>query len=125
MEIKHLYNIFKGCGCKVSTDTRNIQPGSVFFALKGDNFNGNKYAIEAIEKGCAYAVVDEETNQNEKIIKVENTLVALQQLASFHRSQFDIPVLSITGTNGKNYNKRINIKRFYRKNIKPLIQKEI
>ena len=107
MEIKHLYNIFKGCGCKVSTDTRNIQPGSVFFALKGDNFNGNKYAIEAIEKGCAYAVVDEETNQNEKIIKVENTLVALQQLASFHRSQFDIPVLSITGTNGKTTTKEL------------------
>jgi UDP-N-acetylmuramoyl-tripeptide--D-alanyl-D-alanine ligase len=108
MEIKDLYNKFIDCGCKVSTDTRNILLGSVFFALKGDNFNGNKYALEALEKGCAYAIVDEEINNpNEKIIKVENTLVALQQLASFHRSQFEIPVLSITGTNGKTTTKEL------------------
>lgn len=108
MDIKNLYKLFEECGFRVCTDTRQVQPGSIFFALKGDQFNGNKYASDAINKGCSFAVVDEEPNtKNEKIIKANNSLIALQQLAGYHRSKFNIPVLSVTGTNGKTTTKEL------------------
>ena len=106
--MKDLYDIFIECGAKVCTDTRRIIPGSVFFALKGDNFDGNDFAASAIEQGAAYAVVERTPDgADERFIKVPDTLLALQQLARVHRLHFEIPVVGITGTNGKTTTKEL------------------
>ncbi len=106
MNIPHLHKLFlESSG--VSTDTRKIKQGSIFFALKGENFNANEFAAEALSKGAAYAVVDEELENNEKFIRVENSLEALQQLASFHRQQLETPILALTGSNGKTTTKEL------------------
>ncbi len=94
----------------VSTDTRNLKNGSLFFALSGENFNGNRFAAEALEKDAAAVIVDDPEfvpENDSRYILVENTLNALQELAKFHRQQFDIPVLAITGTNGKTTTKEL------------------
>ncbi len=105
--INNLYKIY----CKhprISTDTRQISKGDLFFALKGENFNGNKFAAQALESGAAYAVIDEtEFKLDERFILVEDVLNALQQLAIFHRQQFTIPFIGITGTNGKTTTKEL------------------
>jgi UDP-N-acetylmuramoyl-tripeptide--D-alanyl-D-alanine ligase len=107
MEIKELYEIFL-TSRTVSTDSRNILPGCLFFALKGENFNGNAFASEAIEKGARVAIVDEEPKQQHpKIIRVDHVLDVLQQLARYHRLQRGIPVLAITGSNGKTTTKEL------------------
>lgn len=96
------------CGQKVCTDTRKIEPGAVFFALKGDNFNGNLFAAKALEQGCAYAVVDEKAaGEGEKYVLVDDVLKTLQQLATYHRRLFNIPVIAITGSNGKTTTKEL------------------
>ena len=93
---------------KVTTDTRKIQKGDIFFALKGPNFNGNFYAEEAIKKGCAFAVVDEmHQGQSEKIVFVDNVLVFLQKLAKEYRKTIDIPLIAIGGSNGKTTTKEL------------------
>ena len=105
MEIVNLYAIFMDHST-VTTDSRNIPANSIFFALKGDNFNGNSFANEALAKGAAYAVIDEpEFASNDRMIVVDNVLSSLQQLAQFHRNRLGLPILAITGTNGKNNNK--------------------
>lgn len=93
----------------VTTDSRLCPKDSIFFALKGERFNGNLFANGALEAGCAYAVVDEldEENHDERIIKVDNVLVALQQLATYHREKLKIPIIAITGTNGKTTTKEL------------------
>lgn len=107
MNIKKLYQLFREYP-KVSIDSRNIEKGSIFFALRGQNFDGNKYASEALEKGAAYAVVDDEKYLlDSRTILVENVLKCLQELANFHRKQVNIPVLAITGTNGKTTTKEL------------------
>ncbi|MCF6224044.1 MAG: UDP-N-acetylmuramoyl-tripeptide--D-alanyl-D-alanine ligase [Flavobacteriaceae bacterium] len=107
MEIKELYALYK-IDYKVSTDTRSIGKNSLFFALKGDNFNGNLYAEDALLKGAAYAIVDEvEYCTNQNIILVDNVLKTLQQLAKFHRQQLNIPVIALTGSNGKTTTKEL------------------
>jgi UDP-N-acetylmuramoyl-tripeptide--D-alanyl-D-alanine ligase len=108
MEIENLYASFLHCNQKVSTDTRRIVPGSLYFALKGGNFNGNDFAEEALEKGAAYAVIDEErAGSGEKFLLVKDVLTALQQLANYHRRQLDIPFIAITGSNGKTTTKEL------------------
>jgi len=98
----NLLEIYKSCNYKVSTDSRNIIKGSLFIALKGDNFNGNKYAEESLNKGAKYAIVDEANYvTQENILQVEDSLKALQNLANQYRNEFNIPVLGITGSNGK------------------------
>lgn len=94
---------------KVVIDTRKDVDDAIFFALKGENFNGNLYAENALQKGAAFAVVDEDIpyNEGKKIIKVENCLQALTDLALFHREQMKIPVLAITGSNGKTTTKEL------------------
>ncbi|WP_319500895.1 UDP-N-acetylmuramoyl-tripeptide--D-alanyl-D-alanine ligase [uncultured Draconibacterium sp.] len=93
---------------KVSTDSRKIENGCIFFALKGANFNGNKYAHDALKKGAAYAVVDEaEYATDDKILPVDDVLTTLQQLAHHHRKQLGLPILAITGTNGKTTTKEL------------------
>jgi len=105
--IPELYDTFVTCG-KVSTDTRKIEPGSMFFALKGANFNGNRFAAEALEKGAAYAVIDEaDFQQGERFLLVDDGLTALQNLAHHHRMLLDIPIIGINGTNGKTTTKEL------------------
>lgn len=92
----------------VRTDTRSLQPGEMFFALKGDRFNGNLFAHQALDAGAAFVVVDEETGlSDERVIRVGDVLTTLQQLALHHRRKFDIPVLAITGSNGKTTTKEL------------------
>ncbi len=93
---------------KISTDTRKIEKDGIFFALKGDNFNGNEYAAEALEKGAIYAVIDEEKyNTSDKTILVEDVLRSLQDLAKFHRNHCGAKVVSLTGSNGKTTTKEL------------------
>lgn len=107
MSIKELYKRFLQSG-KVSTDTRKIEPGSIFFALKGDRFNANEFAMKAIEIGASYAVIDDEKhNVHERCIVVENVLDTLQKLARHHRDQLTIPVIGLTGSNGKTTSKEL------------------
>ena len=92
----------------VKTDTRKIEKGDIFFALKGPNFNGNTFAAQALKSGAAYAVIDEpEFAVNDKTILVEDALSALQELAKHHRLEFDIPFIAITGSNGKTTSKEL------------------
>lgn len=105
--IRKIYDLFREYPI-VTTDTRNCTPGSLFFALKGDHFNGNAYVEQALEKGCAYAITDEEDKAvNDRIIYVQDGLQTLQDLARFHRVQLGLPVIGITGTNGKTTTKEL------------------
>ncbi|MFY9154200.1 MAG: UDP-N-acetylmuramoyl-tripeptide--D-alanyl-D-alanine ligase [Prolixibacteraceae bacterium] len=107
MITSELYNIFRNHPV-VTTDSRNIPSGSIFFALKGENFNGNKFAADALTKGAAFSVIDEpEYRLNDSFILVDNVLESLQKLARFHRDQLAIPILAITGTNGKTTTKEL------------------
>ena len=106
MEIKELYEIYKAHPV-VTTDSRNCLEGSIFFALKGETFDGNKFAVAAIEKGCAYAVVDDKEIVHPQTILVDNVLDTLQALARYHREQLDIPFVGVTGTNGKTTTKEL------------------
>ena len=109
MDITALYTCFKECG-KVTTDTRNCPEGSMFIALKGETFNGNAFAKQALEKGCRYAVVDEAQyaeEGNPNILLVDNCLEALQGLAREHRRQMGTRIIGITGTNGKTTTKEL------------------
>lgn len=107
MQISDIYQIYLQCGLNVSTDTRKLGNGEMFFALKGDNFNGNLFAEQALEKGAAYAVVDEGEFDNTKIIKVDDVLKCLQELARFHRQTLKTRVLGIGGSNGKTSTKEL------------------
>ena len=107
MNISELYNIFKEYP-SISTDSRNIKKDSLFFALKGENFNGNKFAHEALKNGCKYAVIDEkEYKIDDNFFLFDNVLETLQQLASLHRENLKIPIIAITGTNGKTTSKEL------------------
>ena len=106
IRIPELYQIFLQHPV-ICTDTRKLSPGCIFFALKGESFNGNKFALNAVEQGAAYAVVDENLAESDKLIKVDDVLHTLQQLATHHRRQFKIPVLAIAGSNGKTTTKEL------------------
>ncbi|MDB5222127.1 MAG: UDP-N-acetylmuramoyl-tripeptide--D-alanyl-D-alanine ligase [Chitinophagaceae bacterium] len=107
MEIKDLYKLYLQYP-SIKTDTRQVVKGDLFFALKGPTFNGNHFAKQAIDAGAAYAVIDEELNfADEKLIKTNDVLVTLQQLAKYHREQFTIPFIAITGSNGKTTTKEL------------------
>lgn len=105
--IEDLYDKFLS-STGICTDTRNIIKGSIFFALKGDNFNGNDYAEFALENGCSYAVVDEKSQDNNpQFIDVIDSLKALQELAKYHRKQLGTPIIALTGSNGKTTTKEL------------------
>jgi UDP-N-acetylmuramoyl-tripeptide--D-alanyl-D-alanine ligase len=107
MQLSNIYLLFKEHPTVV-TDTRKIVPNSIFFALKGDNFNGNKFALSAIEKGCEYAIIDEDEYAiDDRFILVDDVLSTLQNIAREHRRQLNIPILAITGTNGKTTTKEL------------------
>ena len=108
--IEDLYSIY--CAHpSVVTDTRKLKSGDLYFALKGPNFNGNVFAIAALESGAAYAIVDEaiadSDSYQDRIILVQDVLTTMQQLAKYHRQQFDIPFIAITGSNGKTTTKEL------------------
>ena len=104
---EEIYNIL-GENPEISTDSRKIIPGCVFFALRGDSFNGNKYAEEALKKGAKYTVIDEKEFQSSgKMFLVDDVLETLQDLAQLHRKKLGIPILGITGTNGKTTTKEL------------------
>ncbi len=107
MEIKALYDIFlQSAG--VCTDTRTLKKNQLFFALKGENFDGNRFALQALEKGASYAVAGEDLQADDpRLIKVPDTLEALKALAAYHRRQLRIPVIGLTGTNGKTTTKEL------------------
>ena len=107
MSIEQLYQFYLQYP-SVETDTRKLKKGDIFFALKGPSFNGNTFAQKALEAGAAYAVIDEkEFAVSEKTILVDDVLAALQSLAKYHRRQFTIPFLAITGSNGKTTTKEL------------------
>lgn len=107
MTIKEIYKLFL-LHPNVITDSRKIEKDCLFFALKGENFNGNLFAGEALKKGAAYAIVDEnEFHQGEKTILVDDVLATLQHLAKHHRKKLGIPILGITGSNGKTTTKEL------------------
>lgn len=107
MTIDALYNIYLAHP-EICTDTRKIKEGALYFALKGDNFNGNLFATQALALGAAYAIVDEKQDtHDERIILVDEVLTTLQALAKHHRLQLQIPVIAITGSNGKTTTKEL------------------
>ena len=109
--IENIYQKWCDAGMQVSTDTRKLKQNSIFFALKGENFNGNKFAVSALENGCSYAVIDERIPHNEafqeRLIVVEDVLDTLQCLASFHRSKMPAKIICLTGSNGKTTTKEL------------------
>ncbi len=107
MEILDLYTIFLKHP-SIQTDTRKLQPGDLFFALKGPNFNGNKFARQALDTGAAFVIIDETAGfEDNRLISTDNVLQTLQQLAKYHRQQFTIPFIAITGSNGKTTTKEL------------------
>ena len=107
MQIQKLYQFFLKHPI-ICTDSRKITKGSIFFSLKGKNFNGNKFAEKAIKDGCSFAIVDEkEFATNDKFILVDDVLGTLQNLAKHHRTLLNIPIIGITGTNGKTTSKEL------------------
>jgi len=107
LKIEQLHSLFLECG-SVSTDTRKIKNNDMFFALKGENFNGNTYAKKALEAGARYSIIDEvEYKTSDKTILVDNVLETLQALATFHRLYLKIPILALTGSNGKTTTKEL------------------
>ena len=107
MNISEIYTLFQKYPI-VITDSRKVVPNSIFFALKGDNFNGNKFALNTLENGCRYAIVDEEEYAiDDRFILVDDVLTCLQDLSREHRRALCIPILAITGTNGKTTTKEL------------------
>ena len=113
MSLSELYQLYLEHPV-VTTDTRDCPEGSLFFALRGANFDGNAFARQALQSGCAYAVVDDpcvceavSASEASRYILVDDVLTTLQQLAAYHRRQLGIPVIQITGTNGKTTTKEL------------------
>ncbi len=107
MEIEKLYRLFVQHPV-ISTDSRKIPSGCLFFALKGENFDGNTFATESLKKGAAYAIIDQSGLANDgRLIQVDNVLECLQHLANYHRKQLGVKIIAITGTNGKTTTKEL------------------
>ena len=112
MTIKELYQLYQQHP-QITTDSRDCPEGSIFLALKGESFNGNKFALQALEKGCSYAIVDEDIETSHlspltsHLLKVDDCLQTFKDLAREHRRQFNIPIIGITGTNGKTTTKEL------------------
>ena len=124
MSISEIYKLFISSS-GISIDSRIIVKNNLFLSLKGPSFNGNKFAIEALEKGAKYAIIDEHsknTRNNDKIILVKDVLVCLQELAKFHRKKIKTKIIAITGSNGKTTTKEL-IKVVLEKKFKTIATK--
>src|SRR5690606_28475828 len=107
LEIQQLHSLFQQCH-SACTDTRKIKKNDMFFALKGDNFNGNTYAEHALNLGAKFVIIDDiEHYKNTQTILVKNALETLQELAAFHRSFLNVPIIALTGSNGKTTTKEL------------------
>ena len=108
MDIQNLYSLFQSSK-GVSIDSRSIKKDEIFFSIKGDNFDGNSFALDALDKGAKFSIVDDIKlkNQNDKIIFVENSLKELQNLSRYNRSKYDVKVIGLTGSNGKTTTKNL------------------
>jgi UDP-N-acetylmuramoyl-tripeptide--D-alanyl-D-alanine ligase len=107
MNISQIHNLFLKCN-SVSIDTRKIEPNSLFVAIKGDNFDANTFTKDALEKGASYVIIDDKSYFiDQRTILVENSLIALQELAKFHRNYLKLPVIALTGSNGKTTTKEL------------------
>ncbi|TRX35473.1 UDP-N-acetylmuramoyl-tripeptide--D-alanyl-D-alanine ligase [Flavobacterium sp. ZT3R18] len=107
MDIKYIHSLFLKCN-SVSIDTRKIESNSLFVAIKGDNFDANIFTKEALEKGASYVIIDNDSYYiDQRTILVENSLAALQQLAKFHRTYLELPIIALTGSNGKTTTKEL------------------
>jgi len=110
---EELYSLYKACDCRVTTDSRTIEGGEMFFALRGENFNGNDYAVKALQAGAAYAVVDENKgfpSGDERFLMVDDAMATLRELSVYHRlhvADGKLKVLALTGTNGKTTTKNL------------------
>lgn len=107
IQIEELHRLLMACQQNICTDTRKISEGSIFFALKGPNFNGNTFALKAIEAGASYAITDEVTTDHPHIFMVQDVLKTLQDLANYHRKQLKAKILGIGGSNGKTTTKEL------------------
>src|SRR5271157_811633 len=107
MTVENIYNLFLQHP-EIATDSRQVPEGGLFFGLKADHFNGNEFAGNALDEGASYAIIDDPKYQvGDRCILVENALVVLQRIANIHRKRFTIPVIAITGTNGKTTTKEL------------------
>lgn len=107
MPVESLYEIFSKCS-EVTIDSRKCRENALFFAIKGDRFDGNQFAMDALQNGCRYAVIDNPAYAlDDRFILVQDSLLSLQQLANYHRRVLNIPVIAITGTNGKTTTKEL------------------
>ena len=107
MDISNIHSLFLKCN-SVSIDTRKIESNSLFFAIKGENFDANTFAKEALEKGASYVIIDDKTYFiDQRTILVENSLITLQELAKFHRQHLKLPIIALTGSNGKTTTKEL------------------
>lgn len=107
MKIDDLHQLFLDCSA-VSTDTRKVNDNNMFFALSGENFNGNKFAQDALDKGAKYAIIDDpDFKASNNTILVENSLKTLQELATYHRTYLGTKIISLTGSNGKTTTKEL------------------
>lgn len=107
MDLQSLYQLFLS-GCGIATDSRSIKKGDIFFAIKGENFDGNQFASQSLQNGAVLAVVDNQgLPDNPAFFKVSDALETLQHLANLHRKQFSIPIIAITGSNGKTTTKEL------------------
>ena len=113
MDIKDIYKLYQQHP-QITTDSRDCPEGSIFLALKGESFDGNRFALQALEKGCSYAIIDDakalenlDNLENHRLILVDDTLQTFKDLAREHRRQFELPVIGITGTNGKTTTKEL------------------
>ncbi len=107
MRIEELYGLYK-LSYRVVKDTRDDVKDAMYFSLKGESFNGNEYALDAVNKGANYAIIDEaKYGVNDRLILVDDVLTCLQELATYHRKQLNIPILALTGSNGKTTTKEL------------------
>ncbi len=107
MTLEELYKIFSQKSLNISTDTRKISPGDIFFALKGDNFDGNKFVNEALEKGASFVISENSDMPMDRGVFVPDSTKALQDFARLHRNDLQIPIIAITGSNGKTTTKEL------------------
>src|ERR1700688_4794176 len=107
IKIEELYKIYLQHP-SIQTDTRKLQKGDIFFALKGPSFNGNDFAAQALSQNASYVILDEpQAEPSDQFILVDKVLPTLQQLAKYHRQQLKIPFIAITGSNGKTTTKEL------------------